>query len=119
MVIGQVVHAKKTAVGVKSTGGSTSFKELLNSKQKEHSIKSQHQGFGVAQPLKKVINEMVDNHKLTTQALKSSRVRSSYAPEKLLNFQYKVGFLLLKQQMFARTAESCASTLKNFTQMQV
>ena len=44
---------------------------------------------------------------------------TAYSPEKLLKVQYKTGVFFLREQMFCKTAELSANTLKNFTQMQI
>lgn len=118
MVINQISSIKTTA-GPRPLSNGTLFKDVLNSKQHERlktaSVKEERQ----PSPVKKVLNEILTTHEITAQSLKISGSRTNYTPEKLLSFQYKTGFLLLREQMFARTAELSANTLKNFTQMQV
>ncbi|HXW53714.1 MAG TPA: hypothetical protein VEL47_06385 [Myxococcota bacterium] len=65
------------------------------------------------------VNEMIDNHEMATKSVKTFMTRTDYTPEKLLAIQYKTGLLFLREQMFSKTAELCANTFKNFTQMQV
>jgi|GEM_PF-2544892 len=97
-----------------------SFKNVLEKKGKEMRVTA-------ADLLEKkptdllnhAINEMINNHEMATKSIKTSMARTNYSPEKLLAIQYKTGILFLREQMFSKTAELSANTLKNFTQMQV
>jgi hypothetical protein len=66
-----------------------------------------------------VVNHMVDNHEMAIKSVRTFMTRTDYSPEKLLAIQYKTGILFLREQMFSKTAELSANTVKNFTQMQV
>jgi hypothetical protein len=69
--------------------------------------------------VQKVFQDMLVNHQAATKTLKSSLVSSDYSPDKLLKRQFTLGMFLLREQMYAKTVELTANSLKNFTQMQV
>ena len=89
-----------------------SFKEIFQEKRT-----NPESALGLS--TKKLLDTMIDNHEQATQAVRTSMLRTDYTPEKLLNLQYKTGILFLREQMFSKTAELSARTLKNFIQMQV
>ena len=72
-----------------------------------------------ASTLKKVLNNMVNNHEAALASIKEAMSNNDQSPEKLLNIQFKTGAFFLREQMFCKTAELFTNTLKNFTQMQV
>ena len=72
-----------------------------------------------ASALKKVLNNMVNNHETALASIKEAMSNNDQSPEKLLTIQFKTGAFFLREQMFCKTAELFTNTLKNFTQMQV
>jgi hypothetical protein len=97
-----------------------SFKQIMANKQEMSHAKPPPSAPTLSvNSWSRVLNDMAINHEAATKSIKSSMVRTNYTPEKLLNFQYETGILLLREQMFCKTAELSANTLKNFTQMQV
>lgn len=70
--------------------------------------------------INQVITDAINNHENATNSIKDFiKTRTNYSPEKLLAIQYNTGIMLLREQMFTKTAELSANTLKNFSQMQV
>lgn len=69
--------------------------------------------------LNKIFTSVLSNHEASAKAMSSSLVRKDYTPEKLLKSQFSISMFLLREQMYTKTAELSANTLKNFTQMQV
>ncbi len=67
----------------------------------------------------KIFTTILSNHEASAKAMSSSLVRKDYTPEKLLKSQFNISMFLLREQMYTKTAELSANTLKNFTQMQV
>jgi hypothetical protein len=97
-----------------------SFKAIMENKRLEHSLNAlsgtkpqANLGFP------KAINDMIHNHENAKEFLKTFLTRADYSPQALLQIQYKTGFLLLHEQMFCKTAELSANTLKTFIQMQI
>ena len=62
---------------------------------------------------------ILSNHQASAQAINTSLIRKDYTPQKLLESQFTISMFLLREQMYTKTAELSANTLKNFTQMQV
>lgn len=69
--------------------------------------------------INKLFDHILSNHESVNAAMQSSVVKKRYSPEELLEKQFEIGTLLLREQMYAKTAESLTNSLKNFTQMQV
>jgi hypothetical protein len=59
----------------------------------------------------------IDNHQKAVKTVEKFLVNTNYSPHKLLKIQYKTGLLFLREQMFCKTVELSANTIKNFTQM--
>lgn len=98
------------------------FSAVLEQKKIDHLSSASIEGIASntkAANLKKVLNDMMDNHTKAVSTVKDALATSEHSPDKLLQIQYKTGVFFLREQMFCKTAELCANTLKNFTQMQV
>lgn len=85
-----------------------SFKQVLKDKQEN-----------LSQKLGKALDQITTENQQNAQTLKSFMSNSTHSPEKLLAIQYHTGVMLLREQMFSKTAELCSNTFKSFTQMQV
>lgn len=109
---------KATAVGYEKSA----FKQVLD-QQRTTMKPAQNAEISLKEPkglsIKKGFSYMINNHELATKSLKTFMTRTTYSPEQLLAVQYKTGVLLLREQMFCKTAELSANTFKNFTQMQI
>lgn len=106
MVIGKVsaVNIPAPLLEVKTS----SFKGILKRKQAS-----------ISNGIEQTIAQVSRNHENSTRSLKSFMTEKNLSPTKLLAVQYETGILLLREQMFCKTAELCSNSLKNFTQMQV
>lgn len=94
---------------------SDSFKDILQKKRDLNAVETQETNLS----LKSTFKDIVNNHEQAAKAIKSFMSNTDYSPEKLLKVQYKTGVFFLREQMFCKTAELSANTLKNFTQMQI
>jgi hypothetical protein len=93
-----------------------SFKEVLETKLGSTPKAS---GDEPLAPLNFSLPEMIKNHDSVQKTLRSFMAKTDYTQEQLLKMQYKTGVYFLREQMLCRVAEISASTLKNFTQMQI
>lgn len=59
----------------------------------------------------------IDNHHKAIKTVEKFLNHDEYSPSKLLKVQYKTGILFLREQMFCKTVELSANTIKNFIQM--
>ena len=66
-------------------------------------------------PIIDAVNSMVSNHEMATKSLKTFMMQKNYSPEKLLSVHFKSNIFFLREQMFTKTAELSANTVKNFT----
>lgn len=104
MVIGKVSAIGTQAVLAEPK--TKSFKDVLNQKRPSFA-------------LDKTLIQINDRHSEAMRTINSFMADQSLSPQKMLGIQYKTSLLLLREQMFCKTVESCSNTLKNFTQMQV
>jgi hypothetical protein len=96
---------------VKSQSNSNDFKTALLMAKKSSQNPS-----AVADNSLSFINA-VNNHQKAIKTVEKFLVNTDYSPHKLLKIQYKTGVLFLREQMFCKTVELSANTIKNFTQM--
>lgn len=89
-----------------------SFKSVM--KQKMSAPKAD-----LDQNITAMVQKIHKNHHEATKIVKSFMNTKKYSPRDLLVVQYKTGVLLLREQMFFKSAEMISSTLKTFTQTQI
>ena len=98
---------------------SSGFKAVMDQKRAHSDKFNKAQTLQEAPTLKTMVNDVVKNHEVAAQTVKTFMARTDYSPERLLAIQYRSGMLFLREQMYCKTAELSANTFKNFTQMQI
>lgn len=109
MIIGPMPAAKVPQISPIDKGNR--FKNILVKKQESFADNKNS--------ILKNFNEALVEMQKTGNIIEKVQNKSAYSPDKLVQWQFHTGHSLLKVQMFCRIAEQAATTLKNFTQMQV
>lgn len=94
-----------------------SFKDVLSAKQ-QINTKQESSFRAFEQPMNEALTAL-KTHDSLAPVTSSSKLSSLHNPTRLLEFQYKTGFALLRIQMINRTTEVAAQTVKNFLQTQI
>jgi hypothetical protein len=114
MAITGVLPKQIIAIANQASPVAESFKDVLQKKREMAQVNKLPEI-----SLKHAVSDMIKNHEVATESIKTFMTRTDYSPEKLLKIQYKTGIFFLREQMFCKTAELSANTFKNFTQMQI
>jgi len=119
----QLAHVNNFVSKVqKSSQSGTRFADVLAQKKPQDvGVSANPLAFphGQQRGINKIFTNILSNHEASAKAMNSSLIRKEYTPEKLLKSQFNISMFLLREQMYTKTAELSANTLKNFTQMQV
>lgn len=65
------------------------------------------------------LTQAIKNHNNSAESFKKLMLKTDLSPNKLLKVQYKTSQLLLREQMFCKTAELSANTFKSVIQMPI
>jgi hypothetical protein len=69
--------------------------------------------------INKIYDNIVSNHESSVALVKDAMSKIENSPQKLIELQFSAGVKFLSTQLFCKTIETSANTVKNFTQMQV
>lgn len=117
--VDKIMAISQATKSINSHQHANNFKAILEQKRSVLTPNHPQVPTDASLGFKNVVNSMIDNHEQATKTVKTFMTRTDYSPDKLLMVQYKTGMLLLREQMFCKTAELSANTFKSFTQMQL